>query len=543
MDKIRMKNNLLELCKVPSISETSGELLISQKLYDMLSEMNYFQMNSKHLYHLPISGDPYGRSFVAGLLRGNQKSSKTVILLSHYDVVAVEDYGSLKEHAFDPEKYTELLKSSNINLPEEARKDLASGDYLFGRGTMDMKFGIALDIEILHEVSKDLENFPGNILFLSVPDEEASSVGMLGAIEFLNQLKQKESLDYKCCIVSEPHFPAYEGDTSNYIYTGTVGKLLPVFYCIGKETHAGEPFAALNPNLLTAKLIEKIEQNPELCEQDRGCTTPAPVCLKSADTKTEYSVQTPTTAYAYFNLVTLKKTPIEIMDKLKSIATEAFEDALAEIKKKAVKWSEVTGDKLQLPKFMPTVITYSELLAQCKQLHGSSILQHMENFVKSSKLQDPRQLSIETIKELCKFSPHKDPMIVVFFAPPYYPSCSGIDHYPILDSLSKDIIQRAKTLDVELLQQPYFTGLSDMSYLGLPGSLDASAVASDFPVWGSRYSLPLEAMAELNIPFINLGPLGKDAHKYTERLCISYSFDKTAQLVLDTVMNIVLDKI
>jgi arginine utilization protein RocB len=543
MDKLRIKNILLELCKIPSISETNGELLMAQKLYEILNEIEYFKQNNELLYKVPLLKDAGGRSFIAALLKGSSESRKTVILLSHLDVVSVEDFGSLKDYAFSPEEYTQMLKTENLNLPKEAEEDLKSGDYLFGRGTMDMKFGIALDIEILHQLSENLKNFPGNVLFLSVPDEEANSAGMLEAIEFLNQLKQEHTLDYSCCIVSEPHFPKYVGDKSNYIYAGTVGKLLPVFYCTGKETHAGEPFSGLNPNLLTSRLIEKIEQNPELCESDAGCTTPAPVCLKCADTKSEYSVQIPTSAYAYFNLITLKKTPLEIMDRLKILAAEAFKEVLEEVKIKAEKWRRLTGDQLQIPSMQPRVYTYSELYQLCMKLHGSKLEQRLEDVIKNAVNTDLRQLSIEVVQELCKHSPDRTPMIVLFFAPPYYPSCSGLDSYPITQRICTDVINRAEKEYHERLQlQPYFTGLSDMSYLGLPNNINTEAFSKDFPLWGNKYSLPLSMMSQLNIPFINIGPLGKDAHKYTERLCLSYSFDMVSELVMDTVKNIILDK-
>lgn len=543
MDKLRIKNLLLELCSIASISETAGELQMSQKLYDVLGSLQYFKDFPQQLYNVPLEGDFLGRNFIAALYKGSSQRSRTVILLSHFDVVAVEDFGSLKSYAFDPEGYTAMLQKEDIYLPKEAQSDLESGDYLFGRGTMDMKYGIALDIEILRYLSENQENFPGNILFLSVPDEEANSAGMLEAIKFLKQLQDEHALEYACCIVSEPHFPKYPGDTENYIYAGTVGKLLPAFYCVGKETHAGEPFSGLNPNLLTAKLIEMIELNPDLCETDHGCTTPAPVCLKCSDTKNEYSVQIPTAAYAYFNYITLKKSPEEVLQTLKATASKAFESVLEDFRLKAAKWQQHNSIQQPLTAISPRVLTYSELYEQCLQVHGLELKEKLQHLVSSSKQSDVRQLTIEVVQELCKYSPKKTPMIVLFFAPPYYPACSGLEIYPITQRICADIIKRAESQFGEKLQlQPYFTGLSDMSYLGLH-ALDTDMLSKDFPLWGNKYSLPLKVMSQLNIPFINVGPLGKDAHKYTERLCISYSFDMLPTLVLDTVTNIILDKL
>ena len=38
------------------------------------------------------------------------------------------------------------------------------------------------------------------------------------------------------------------------------------------------------------------------------------------------------------------------------------------------------------------------------------------------------------------------------------------------------------------------------------------------PAFGSKYDLPIKDMQKLNLPVVNIGPFGKDAHQYTERL-------------------------
>jgi arginine utilization protein RocB len=74
-----------------------------------------------------------------------------------------------------------------------------------------------------------------------------------------------------------------------------------------------------------------------------------------------------------------------------------------------------------------------------------------------------------------------------------------------------------------------------MSYLGLPEGTDIEGLKKNFPAWGSGYEIPLETIAQLNIPFLNIGPHGKDAHRTTERLCLSDSFDKTVPLLYSAV--------
>jgi len=539
MDADRMKNLMIELCSIPSISGTDGEIAMAKKLYKVITEMKYFKDNPLNAGVNPIKNDPLGRSYIYALMEGKPKNTKTVLLLSHFDVVDAESYGTYKDLAFKPLEYTALIeKDKSIRLPEEAEEDLASGDYIFGRGTMDMKFGISLDVEILCQVENKLDDFPGNILLLSVPDEENNSSGMLAAIETLTSFKKEKGLEYVCCIVSEPHFPKYPGDKSKYIYTGTIGKLLPVFFCVGKETHAGDPFSGLNPNLLTAKIIEKIEQNPELSDSAGNFRVPAPVCLKQSDIKSSYSVSTPAASYAYFNFMTVISSPDEILTKLKQISKEAFAEVLYSIERNADRLQTLTGSKPKLPVIKPMVITFQELYEMCLEAGGEKFTKHMESFMKKSYNGDLRDISINIVKEVHKFCLYRYPMIVLFFAPPYYPHSESWNGNSKVEIIARSIIEKAKTeYGEDIFREPFFPGLSDMSYLGLPSKINTERLKANFPLWGSKYSIPLDVIAALNIPFMNIGPLGKDAHKHTERLCISYSFGTAAKLVFEAVLS------
>ena len=544
MSKQELYEDWLELCKVPSISESKAEIDMAETVYRLLKRMPYFVEYPEQANICAIPGDPYGRLFVYGFLAGQATSPKTVVLLSHFDVVGVDDFMQ-KDLAFDPITYTQFLKDNpQIQLPAQARADLASGDYLFGRGTMDMKFGIAADLAILKQAEKELADFSGNILFLSVPDEEANSAGMLAAVEVLAALKEEKQLEYVCSLVSEPHFPKYPGDSAKYIYTGTMGKLLPVFYCVGKETHVCEPFSGLNPNLLTANIVHNIEANPDFSDCVAGTFAPPPVCLKQADLKLAYSAQTSTAAYAYFNFMTLSKTPQEVMRCMLDTAAAAFAETLLQMRQNAAKRAQITGEQAILPLIEPKVISYQELYAWCLDANGEEFAAHMQKFISHLRLHgaanaDTRALSVEIVKEAHKFCPYRDPLVIVFYAPPFYPHSD----IPAADSrvlrTSRYIVELAKQAFSEDLHiEPFFLALSDMSYLGLSKGIDMAGLTKNFPLWNCGYHIPLETIAKLNIPALNIGPLGKDAHKFTERLCLSYSFEKTLPLLWAAVQHL-----
>lgn len=537
----RIFENLMELCSVPSISETPGELKMADKILELLRRIPYFRLHPEAARLVPIPEDPWHRSFVCALLRGGGNRAKTVVLLSHFDVVGVEGYGAQRGLAFDSAAYTQFLKNTPaFPLPADAKADLASGDYLFGRGIMDMKFGIAADLEVLARAESRLDSLEGNLLFVSVPDEEASSRGMLAAVELLLSLKEKQGLDYTCCIVSEPFFPKYPGDEKKYIYTGTIGKVLPAFYCVGRETHACEPFSGLNPNLLVAKIIEKIDSNPELCDSADGVTTPPPVCLKASDFKTSYSVQTPLASFAYFNFMTVSKTPGEVMQCMLKTARDSFREVLSDRAEKASRFT-ACGGRPNLPAIEPTVVTYPELYRWSEKAGGEKFTRHIRDFIRTNlsggnAAPDLRSLSIEVVREVYRYCPCQKPTIVVFFCPPFYPHSDICRPNDLVLRLSRFLKDRAaRNYDEKLSVEPVFPGLSDMSYLGLPRSFHADEMTGLFPLWGSGYRLPLDTMSRLNIPFINIGPWGKDAHKSTERLCLSFSLEKSAPILQDAV--------
>lgn len=101
-----------------------------------------------------------GRHFVHAFYK-HPEADETIVLISHFDTVQTEEYGDLEMLAFQPEQLTKKLLDRKDDLPEEARIDLESGNYLFGRGTMDMKMGLALHMALIEKAS--IEKWPVNL--------------------------------------------------------------------------------------------------------------------------------------------------------------------------------------------------------------------------------------------------------------------------------------------------------------------------------------------------------------------------------------------
>src|SRR5699024_1371183 len=143
-----------------SITGSNAEIALPEYLHHILGQKDYYQQHPEHLNLHPLDD---GRHLLTAFVRGKEPATKeTVILLSHFDVVGVEDYGSLENLAFYPNELTKKLHERRDELPEDAARDLEKGDWLFGRGTMDMKAGLSIHLSKLEQAMDGA--FPGNIL-------------------------------------------------------------------------------------------------------------------------------------------------------------------------------------------------------------------------------------------------------------------------------------------------------------------------------------------------------------------------------------------
>ena len=115
---------------------------------------------------------------------------------------------------------------------------------------------------------------------MATPDEERYSAGMFAGVELIKGIKDQYQLDLEVAICSEPSFGAYPGDRTKYFYTGSVGKLLPLIFCVGTETHVGEPLEGMNAAWMAGVIAERLELSLAFLEQERGEQNPLPTILK-----------------------------------------------------------------------------------------------------------------------------------------------------------------------------------------------------------------------------------------------------------------------
>ncbi|MBL8089638.1 MAG: M20/M25/M40 family metallo-hydrolase [Anaerolineales bacterium] len=505
-----------------------------------------------------------GRKNFACLLRSKRNSAKTIILMGHFDTVGVDDfarYGDVNI-AFQPEQLIEEMKKyfqskNDLDISEQsAWTHLQTGDWLFGRGSVDMKSGVAINIAILRAFAKPDENgnrlideLDGNLLLLACPDEEIESAGVLAAVPNLLKLREKENLNYIGVINTDYTAPRNENENTRFIYSGTVGKLLPSFYILGVRTHVGEIFRGVDASHIAAELVREINLNPTWMDKWTGklgnetiteIAVP-PVALQMRDLKPLYNAETAGDAFVYVNWLTLQINPLEAMKKMRDSAKQALGQVMRRVEESYQAFSNLGGQSQTPLEWNELIISYDELLHKASQEFGDTLSGWMKNKVDefSSQAKDSRELSCLLVAELAKLAKINGPAIITFFSPPYYPSV-----LPQENELTRSVASVIHEFDDEIQLRGFFPYISDLSYMRLDTSDVSVNLKKNMPLFDLENKVylldsnKLNEIKSLNCPVINIGPFGRDAHGLYERVYMPYSFETVPQIICQTIKHV-----
>ncbi len=535
-----MKEELIKLTKsmvnVPSVNGTSGEHDIGVFIENYLRDIPYFQKHPDQVIIQPLREDFLNRRNVFALLKGEKdENRKTIIFHGHTDTVGVEDYGELAKYAFDCDKLMDKLRE--IQLPEDVRKDLESGDYIFGRGACDMKSGDAVFMVLIKRIAERIEDFSGNILLSCNPVEENLHTGILEGIDTLIDIREQHNLEYVLAINNDYTCPMYQGDEHQYIYTGVVGKLLPCFYVRGRETHVGQCFEGFDPTAVVAGLVKKINLNPKFSDGYKGEYSLPPTVLKMKDLKPWYNVQTAKEALVYFNYFVHNAGMQEIASGLISEARSVVEDTFSEYNREYQSYCALSGKDYSAINYPCRVMTYAELrrLAEEKNASGENLDELLRKIARNEEQQgvDKREIPLELIRTLLSKAGIYESVVVMYFAAPYCP-------HNTLQDADEDLIARLGKITKEIEKEEnvtynihrFFPSLSDSSYLAIDDTESSiEYLENNFPQMEDLYPLPIDKIKSLGIKAVNFGVHGKDAHKWTERLYVPYSFEILPKLI------------
>lgn len=526
------------LIEIESVVNTQGEATIAQHLYEEIQQWEYFREHPDHLWLQPTGEEGRTRYNVIALVKADGDVQETTLLLGHIDTVGIDDYGQLRDVAIHPAELRDRM-GNMLNLPPQVRRHLEDEDWMFGRGSSDMKSGVAANLAVLHHYSQRTDTMKGNLLLVAECDEEDSSNGVLAAVPFLNRLAEQEGMRISSAINSDFVTARYEGDPNRYIYMGTVGKLLPTVFVSGKETHVGQAFDGFDPNLLLAEITREIDYNPELCDEMYGEVTPPPVSLKQTDLKPYYDVQTPLAAFAYYNFLVYSLSPRDVMEKLKACVTKAFERTLEQYHSRYLQYCSLTGTTPRELEMQPRVYSYQEYYSYLTERHGEKIEKAIHQ--KAAELsQDPsldiRWYCCRLVEELHCWDDNKEPVCVLFYSSLYSPRVALSADDPLerrLQSAVEHAVREVQpTYAHPIAIRQFFPYISDMSFVALSDDEEGiEGYTANMPAWGNKHRVPFEEIRKLDVPIVNIGPYGFDAHKKWERMECTYSLEIVPKLM------------
>jgi succinyl-diaminopimelate desuccinylase len=157
-------------------------------------------------------------------------SGPLLCFAGHTDVVPTGPVNNWQSHPFKPE---------------------VRGEYLYGRGTADMKASLAAMILACERFLANKPIIKGRIAFLITSDEEGIAIN--GTVKVIEWLKGKDKIDY--CLVGEPSSTNSLGDVIKNGRRGSLGAKLIVK---GVQGHIAYPHLAQNPIHLAAPAITEL---------------------------------------------------------------------------------------------------------------------------------------------------------------------------------------------------------------------------------------------------------------------------------------------
>lgn len=556
------------LVAIPSVSpDAEAENRCAERIREMLSvdslSPTFWDTND-------------GRKNIACLLKSEDPNNMgaTIVLMSHFDTVGVEDFARFGDSnlAFQPDELAKIMqatleqKESLTSAEQSALTALHSGEWMFGRGSVDMKSGVAVNIAIMREFARTRENgkrlideLAGNLLFLSCPDEETESTGILSAVPELLKLRDKENLNYLGVINTDYTAPRDSNQDARFVYSGTVGKLLPSFYILGARTHVGEVYRGVDASHIAAELVSRINLSLEWVDSWQGLlggeevaeVAPPPVTLRMRDLKSSYNVETAGEAFVYFNWLTLTLAPDHAMTKMREAARAALEAVRFRQEESFKEFSRRGGQTRSPLKWHSVVFDYASLCEQAQacwneENAGGDFAEWLKKRIEkyAALTTDRRELSRMIVAELAKVAKLGGPAVVAFFSPPYYPSIAPRENQ-VTRAMNAALAQQ---VEAPIQKRGFYPYISDLSYVQLESSVQIESLSKNMPLFGLKNSSgelasaldekKLEEIRALNCAVVNIGPFGSDAHGLYERVHMPYSFETVPQIIFETIHSV-----
>jgi arginine utilization protein RocB len=459
---------------------------------------------------------PDGRPVVWALVRG--RTPRTLMMLGHYDTVGFDEYTALgasagSNIALDPAALREQLVTEGAaraygellarDVEEEWRRP---GTWMFGRGSLDMKSGLAAGLAALSDLAASADSLGGNVMFVATPDEENHSIGMRTALGRLLDYQLERAADFLGVLnLDYSDTPA--------AYRGALGKSRVALWVLGTPAHAARPFEAVDAAQIAAHIVLSATLSPALIERFEDMTSPPPVALRLRDLKPRYDVQTAVEAAVELNVLTFARKPAEILDRVRGVAQMAAADVLK--RRDALRGENRLERGTHVSSPTPVVKTLDEL-EEGLSFSVDEMLTSLSAAASGGR--EVARSTLTRLRELATRARLTGPSVVLYELPPHYPAVA-----PREGPLSRAAAEVLGREGVEL--KPFYPFVTDASLLADPMAPHFNAGAA-LP---SLRSARKPAGSEPDI--VTLGPWGRGAHGPYERVNAPYAFEKLPRMI------------
>ena len=326
-----------------------------------------------------------------------------------------------------------------------------------------------------------------------------------------------------------------DGAMGRVVALGTIGKLLPTAFVVGLPTHAGYPHAGVNAAVLAAAIAARIEWAPELTDLTEGPGTP-PSLLSLRDGKAGYDVTTPATAFAAFNVLTVSRSPGEVLDAFDALCRDAVRQTLAALR---LRRADFRASPAAIDDVAAVPVLRFETVADHARRSDPLVVAAALDGLDDPAIPLPERCRILT-ERLWQISGLAGPAVVTGFGSiPYLPT--RLSASPDARRLATVVAEATRAVGARhgtiIGTDPVFAGISDMSFLGEADEASLRPLARNLPGWAEWVRWP-ERNGIAGVPIVNAGPWGRDYHTPLERIHVAYGFDVLPDLVNTIVQGL-----
>jgi arginine utilization protein RocB len=147
------------------------------------------------------------------------------------------------------------------------------------------------------------------------------------------------------------------------------------------------------------------------------------------------------------------------------------------------------------------------------------------------------------VEEAWKWMPDKRPAMILFYSSIYSPrielSGETEDERNLIQALETAVKAIQPQYQHPIVTRNFFPYISDMSFVALnDDEAGISAVTNNNPGWGTKHYVDFQDIRDINVPVINIGPYGFDAHKKYERMELKYSLEVVPTLTNEVIKGL-----